>query len=100
MNKQSQAKSRATKLANEKKIMTICGYEIWRDPLNYTTIKNGKNLYFTSLRNALIDIRDELIRNKLAGVETLEKAIYEINRSDERFIDALFTALAGVGRTE
>ena len=97
MKKETQQKAQATRKANEKKIMDVCGYEIWRDPLNYTTVKKGDNRYFSSLRTALIDIRDELIRNKLAGAETLENAIYEINRSDERFIDALSTALAELG---
>ena len=97
MNKQSQEKGRATKLANEKKIMDLCGYEIWRDPLNYVTIKDKKYLYFSTLQNVLIDIRNELIRNKLAGVENLEKAISAINASDSRFLEAISVSLAGLG---
>ena len=91
-------KRKITKANNEKKIIQLFGYEIWRDPLNYTVIKNGNNSYFSTYQNALKEIRDELIRNKLAGSETLEHSIKTIQKIDKDFLNALPKAVANLGR--
>ena len=93
MTQATKDKIRKTSEDNEKKIMDLCGYEIWRDPLNYTTVKNGKNLYFTTFKNALIDIRNEVIRTDIAGAKMLDNAIKVINEVDEAFMKALVEAL-------
>jgi len=101
--KQTQAtkdKIKKTKSDNQKKIMDLCGYEIWTDPLNYTTVKNGKNLYFTTFKNVLIDIRNEIIRTDLNGAKVLDNAIKVITAVDESFMKALVEALDGLGRTQ
>jgi hypothetical protein len=91
------AKGRITKAENEKKILSVCGYEIWRDPLNYTTVKNGKNLYFSTFKLALTNIRNEIVKDKLADSENLNTVIERIEAVDKRFIDALSRAVAALG---
>src|ERR1035437_9455246 len=90
-------KMKKTQEDNRKKIMDLCGYEIWREPLNYITIKNNKNLYFSTFKNALIDLRNEVIRTDLAGAKILDNAIKVITAADELFMKALAQALEGVG---
>lgn len=89
-------KGKETKIANTKKILDVCGYEIWRDPNNFTTVKDGKNLYFSTFKNALVDIRQELIRNKLAGSDSLTEAINRIMWVDSRFMEGLSKGLEGL----
>ena len=98
MKQEHKEKIRKTKQENRKKILEICGYEIWRDPFNYTTIKDGKNLYFSTFKNALIDIRYNLIRNKLENSKTLETAINRILEVDEIFLKALLDTVDKLGR--
>ena len=91
-------KIKKTKEEGRKKIMDLCGYEIWRDPLNYTTFKDNNTLYFSTFKNALQDIRNEIIRKDLKGAKTLDNAIMVINDSDIAFTKALVEALDGLGQ--
>ena len=92
-------KMMATTKENQKKIIEIGGYEIWSDPLQYITIKNGKNLYFSTFKNALIDIHNEVLRSKLHNVSDLAHAINLINDIDKSFPEALSPRLAGLQGT-
>lgn len=98
MKKENHKRGVKTKKDNKKKILEIYGYEIWRDPLNYTVVRNKRNTYFTTFKNALSEIRNELIRNKIAGSENLEDAIERINAIDSEFLSTLSSLLVGVGR--
>jgi hypothetical protein len=81
--------------ANAKKILDVCGYEIWKDSLNYTTVdKKGKNHYFPTLLNALLDIKDELRRKKLTYSDSLELAIIKIKNADTELSEAVSRVVA------
>lgn len=98
MKQETKDKIKAKYLENNKKILDILGYEIWRDPLNYTVVKDKQNSYFSTLKNALVGIRDELIRNELSGSEHVKTAIDRIEKVDTDFIKALVECLAVSGR--
>ena len=97
MKKETHLKGQKTKAENLKLIMKLYGYEIWRDPLNYCTLKDNKYLYFSTFKRALCDIRDEQVRKKLAGADDLDIAIMRINTIDNEFIKALSSCLAELG---
>lgn len=100
MKQTTKDKIKESKENNEKKIINLCGYEIWRDPLNFTTIKDGKNRYHSTFLNALLDIRKQMVRNDLAPSETLEIAINRIIKVDETLIRTLSTCLGKLGDTK
>ena len=97
MKKEIHLKGQKTRAENLKLIMKLYGYEIWRDPLNYCTLKDNKYLYFSTFKKALIDIRDEIVRKKLGGTDTCDNAIKAIKLADEQFIKALSSCLAELG---
>lgn len=94
----AQAKSVATKQENIKLVLKILGYEIWSDPLNYTVVRENRSRYFSTLKLALIDIRESLMKDSMEGSMILEETIDRLESIDARFLDALSRAMAKLGQ--
>lgn len=92
--KETRAKmNKALEESRPKKVLEIQGYSVWVDEMNYMVKNNRKTSYFSTLEKALMEIRDQLVRNKLKGSQSLDEAINRVNTSDKDFLNELIQRL-------
>lgn len=90
MKKEHQAQAREKRNeAYAKKAFTVCGYEIWKDPLNFIVKKEGMTTrYFPTILLALTDIKEKLRKDNVVQ-NGLEASIKSIIDSDDRLLKAI-----------